>query len=329
MGGILNDANPPQSDIFQSTPSLNSTRGGLKVLIVDDDLDFADALKQLVYTGCAQNGGVVVVASIEAAAEQLDAHMFDVCLLDFEMAERYGFKREILARFARILTAMVFLSDKPSKASALRALSFGGKDFLVKSRISSFDIAKSVSYALFWKYKEIEVEAAAVHDQVTGLGTVPLFDEHLRHALEIAKRGKEKVGLLMIGLTGMEPVLEDYSEQVSDALLKQVGERIVGKLRTSDVVGRLSEHQFGAILVNVQTNAIVQSISGAVTGALVNKPYKVNGYTLKIGANVGAAMFPDQAPSFDDLKEFADNALAEKVMKQNNPALKGRPFGYY
>lgn len=325
----MENANPPLNGTGQSTAPQKGALGGLKVLIVDDDLDFADTLKRHVFEGCAQDGGVVVVSSIEAADEQLRAHMFDVCLLDFELADRYGLKQETLSRFAHILTALVFLSNRPSKASALRALSFGGKDFLIKSRLSSFDVAKSISYALYWKYREIELEASTVHDQVTGLGTVPLFDEHLRHALEVAKRGKEKIGLLMIGLTGMEPVLQDYNEAVSDELLKQVGERIVGKLRTSDVVARLSDQQFGAILVNVKSDAIVKSITGAVTDTIVGKPYTINGYTLKIGANVGTATYPDHAPNLDDLKSFADKALAEKRSKHGTPKLKDHAFGYY
>ena len=307
---------------------MDTPGGGLKCLIVDDDQDFTELLKELVFKGCAQEGGVEVVASVEEAVNMLEDRGFDVCFLNFDMANRFGFHTEALSRLGKTFTALVFVSDQPSKKSALRALNLGAKDFLVKSRITSFDIAKSISYALFWKYREIEMEAAAVRDHVTGLGNVPLFDEHLRHALEVAKRGKEKVGLLMIGLTGMEPVYEDYGDEVSDQLLKQVGERIAGKLRTTDVVARLSGHEFGAVLVKVANSSVVDTITGSLTGVIADKPYSVNGYMLKIGASIGSSTYPDGAGTLNELKVVAQDMLTDKQVKKQETAVH-HSFSYY
>jgi len=306
-----------------STPGV-----GVKCLVVDEDRGFAELLKTLIFESCAQDSGVEVVGSIVEATARLEDHAFDVCFLDFEMADRFGFHKESLTRLGKTFTALVFVSDKPSKKSALRALNLGGKDFLVKSRITSFDIAKSISYALYWKYREIEMEAVAVRDHVTGLGNVPLFDEHLRHALEVAKRGKEKVGLLMIGLTGMDPVYEDYGDEVSDQLLKQVGERIAGKLRATDVVARLSDHEFGAVLVKVASPSVVDTITGSLTDVIADKPYSINGYTLKIGASIGSSTYPDGAATLNELKLVAQDMLTDKKVKKHEGAVK-RPFNYY
>lgn len=307
---------------------MSTPNAGVRCLIVNDDRGFAELLKTLIYESCAQRDGVEVVGSIDEAAARLENQAFDVCFLDFEMADRFGFHTEVLSRLGKTFTALVFVSDKPSKKSALRALNLGGKDFLVKSRITSFDIAKSVSYALYWKYREIEMEAAVVRDHVTGLGNVPLFDEHLRHALDVAKRGKEKVGLLMIGLTGMEPVAEDYGDEVSDQLLKQVGERISGKLRGTDVVARLSDHEFGAVLLKVASPSVVDTITGSLTGVIADKPYSVGGYTLKIGASIGSSTYPDVAGTLNELKTVAQDMLTDKEVKKQESA-GHRSFSYY
>ncbi|HEY9079904.1 GGDEF domain-containing protein [Magnetovibrio sp.] len=291
-------------------------RDGLKFLIVDGDREGADMMRHMIFKGSGQRTGVHVAASIDEALKKLAEQTFDVCFLDYALAESYGFHNEALARLSKILTALVFVADTASKAAALRALNFGGKDFLVKSHMTSFDIAKSIAYALYWKYREIELEATAVRDHVTGLGNVPLFDEHLHHALEVAKRGKEKVGLLMIGLTGMEPVFEDYGDEVSDQLLKQVGERIAGKVRSTDVVARLSDDSFGVVLVKVASPSVVDTITGTLTGVIADKPYNVNGYTLKIGTNIGSSTYPDDADSLDSLKAVAVNTLETKASKQ-------------
>jgi len=314
---------PPLADV----PKGETARDGLTFLVVVDDHDCAELTRQMIFKGSGQRSGVHVAASIDEALKKLDEQAFDVCFLDYALAERYGFHNEELARLKSIFTAMVFLADKPSKAAALRALNFGGKDFLVKTHMTSFDIAKSIAYALYWKYREIELEARAVREHVTGLGTVPLFDEHLRHALAVAKRGKEKVGLLMVGLTGMEPVFEDYGDDVSDQLLKQVGERIAEKVRSTDVVARLSDDSFGVVLVKVASSSVVDTISGTLNGVIADKPYNVNGYTLKIGTNIGSSTYPDDADSLESLKTSAVNTLEAKVSKQKEKAKDS--FVYY
>ncbi len=179
---------PPLTDV----PKGDAVRSGLRFLVVVDDRDCAELTRQMIFKASGQRSGVHVVASVDEALKKLDEQTFDMCFLDYTLADRYGFHKEALARLKSVFTAMVFLADKPSKAAALRALNFGGKDFLVKSHMTSFDIAKSIAYALYWKYREIELEARAVRDHVTGLGSVPLFDEHLRHALESPSGAKKK-----------------------------------------------------------------------------------------------------------------------------------------
>lgn len=308
-------------------PQQSSAKGGLRFLIVDDDDYYANQLKQLILKATGQRSGVHVVVAVDDALQKLEEQNFDVCFLDFGLADRAGLHTDKITRLAKLLTAMIFIAEKPSKVSALRALNIGAKDFLIKSNVSDFDVAKSISYALFWKYREIEMEAAVVHDKVTGLGTVPIFDEHLRHSLEVAKRGKEKVGLLMIGLSGMEPVLEDYGDEVSEMLLDQVAQRISNKVRSTDVVSRLNKTEFGTILVKVASPAVVQMISGTLRGVISEKPYNVNGYALKIGATVGASTFPDDADNLDGLKAQAQEVLEGK--KSNNLEKAAKSFSYY
>jgi len=312
----------------QDPPRKKTASGGLRFLIVDDDAYYADQFKQRIFNACAQQSGVHVVSTVGDALTKLDECNFDVCFLDFGLADRIGLRTDKIARLRKLLTAMIFVSEKPNKEAAMRALNIGAKDFLIKSNVSDFDIAKSISYALYWKYCEIELEAEVVRDKITGLGTVPLFDEHFQHALQLAKRGKEKVGLLMIGLNGMEPVQEDYGDQVSGALLKQVAERIAGAVRSTDIVARLNDNQFGTILSKVASPAVVKTISSTVTGVISNKPYNINGYALKIGATVGTSTYPDDGETLKELKVRADHVLAGKKMKQQQ-RMPFRPLNYY
>ncbi len=302
--------------------------GGLKFLIVDDDAFYAMQLREQIFKACGRNSVVHQVTSIDSALEQLSSHNFDVCFLSYVLAEGQGLRDPKVSRFPKLMTAMIFIAENPSKKAALQALSFGAKDFVVKSSVSDFEVAKSVSYALYWKCREIELEAAIMRDQVTGLNNTPMFDEHLRHSLELAKRNREKVGLLMIGLTDMDPVMEDYGAEVGSKLLKQVGERISAKVRSTDVIARVSNIEFAAILSKVSSPGVVKTLSGSIASTISERPYEIDGYTLKINASVGASTFPDDGDNLEDLKSFAQDSLGELIARKED-ADAFRPFNYY
>ena len=314
----------------QGQTSGSSVSGtGLKFLIVDDDAFYADQLRRQLVTACGVSSTVYVSDTVEQAHEMLKRHNFDVCMLSYELAERVGLDRPEIARMPNLMTALIFLGERPSKAAALRGLSFGAKDFVVKSHMSDFDVAKSVSYALYWKCREIELEAKIMRDQVTGLSSTPMFDEHLRHSIELARRNREKVGLLMVGLEGMDVVQEDYGAKVGDQVLKQVGERISTKVRATDVVARVNDHEFAAIMTKVASPKVVRALSGKMAEAIASKPYQVNGYTLKISASVGSSTFPDDGETLETLKSFAQNTLIQAQARKHKDSEVFRPFAYY
>lgn len=314
----------------QTQSSSSSVSGtGLKFLIVDDDAFYADQLRHQVVKACGVSSSVYVSETIEQAHEMLKRHNFDVCMLSYALAEEAGLDSPEIKRMPKLMTALIFVADRPSKTAALRALSFGAKDFIVKSHMSAFDVAKSVSYALYWKCREIELEAKIMRDQVTGLSNTPMFDEHLRHSLELAKRNREKVGLLMIGIEGMDAVQEDYGSQVGDQVLKQVGERMSTKVRATDVIARVNDQEFAAILTKVASPKVVNALSVKMADVIASKPYQVDGYTLKIGASVGASTFPDEGETLETLKSYAEKTLTQAQARKKRDNEVFRPFAYY
>lgn len=303
-------------------------QGRLACLVVDGDARFADRFKGMILKSCGQKGGVRVVNTIDAAGDLLLEERFDICFLDYDLVAAEGFSDPRFVEWRSMMTAFIFVSANPQRDAALRALNFGGKDFLAKESLSPFVVAKAISYALFWKYRELELEAIALRDNLTGLKNKPLFEEHLRHTLDVARRGKEKVGLLMIGINGVEPVKEDYGDQVAGELLKQVAMRISNGLRDSDVVARVGEYEFGAVLVKVESPSIVNKISGVIASKVSTKPYEVSGYSLKVSADVGQTTYPDEASSPVGLVSLAEKKKMEKKVSHDKK-VGWRPIGYF
>jgi diguanylate cyclase (GGDEF)-like protein len=133
-----------------------------------------------------------------------------------------------------------------------------------------------------------------------------LFDR-LHQALLAAKRGHEKMALLIMDLDGFKEINDTYGHQAGDVTLKQVARRLRSRLRDSDTIARLGGDEFAAVLPG---NDEVGATEAAVRlmKALEN-PFNVNGKRLEIRASIGIALFPRDGVYADTLIRKADEAM--------------------
>ena len=78
----------------------------------------------------------------------------------------------------------------------------------------------------------------ATHDPLTHLANRTLFVERVEAALRRASRGDHAVAVLYCDLDDFKPVNDRYGHAVGDAVLKIVAQRILGLVRSDDVVAR-------------------------------------------------------------------------------------------
>ena len=103
--------------------------GAAQVLLVEDDLDFAHALKIILESAGYK---VVHVCTTSAASESLREQRFDVVLLDYSLPDSHGLQAlETLASYDPELP-ILFLTGHNDAALAVRALRAGAADYLTK-----------------------------------------------------------------------------------------------------------------------------------------------------------------------------------------------------
>ncbi len=219
-----------------------------------------------------------------------------------------------------LTTAFVFVTVDSKKETAFQALTLGAMDYLIKANFTPFDLSKSIAYSLYRKFREIRLQTEALKDSLTGLGNRNLFNEQLNQAIARAKRDDEKVGVLMIDLDRFKPVNDKHGHLVGDELLKQVAERIVTETRGSDVVARLGGDEFAAVLIRVASREYLDRIRKKLAAAISDQPYKIDTHWLKIGASVGASLFPDDTENVHDLVHMADVHMYKEKEKHHDAA---------
>ncbi|MFD0739283.1 EAL domain-containing protein [Lysobacter koreensis] len=157
------------------------------------------------------------------------------------------------------------------------------------------------------KEAERRLQQLAHYDTLTGLPNRRLFYQSLHEALAHARVQGWIVAVLYLDLDHFKTVNDTLGHEVGDELLRQVGNRLMQRLRARDVVGRLGGDEFGILLVGPLAVAAVADKVREIFQA----PFVLEGRELQISASVGITVYPDDASDPDTLMKYADTAMYE------------------
>jgi len=148
----------------------------------------------------------------------------------------------------------------------------------------------------------------ANYDELTGLPNRRLFMDRLQQTLERAARHGQCLAVLFIDLDEFKPVNDQYGHQAGDDLLKQVGSRMSMCLRGEDTVARQGGDEFVVMLATVSSEAEALGVAEKLLAAL-HAPFQIEDHTVRIGASIGMALYPQHGDNADTLIERADAAM--------------------
>jgi len=160
------------------------------------------------------------------------------------------------------------------------------------------------------KKTEKQLRYLADYDQLTRLPNRALFHQHLKHAIDMAKRFSEKVALLYLDLDGFKLVNDTQGHAVGDQLLQAVSSRLTKLLRSTDRCSRLGGDEFAIIIERVQFAEEVLPTLDRLLAELA-QPFLLNGQKVTTSASVGVAIYPDHAELPSELLKYADFAMYE------------------
>jgi len=151
------------------------------------------------------------------------------------------------------------------------------------------------------------VPGHSLRDPLTGLANRAGFE--LRMADEYERRGGtlDGLGLVFIDLDGFKAINDTHGHQVGDALLAQLGDRLVGDLRSDDFVIRLGGDEF-VVVTTVPDEVAAQRLTMRVR-AIFDSPFVTSGRVLQLGCSVGVARAPENGTTLESLIEHADEAM--------------------
>ena len=155
------------------------------------------------------------------------------------------------------------------------------------------------------KRKSEQLHHQAHHDLLTGLPNRSSLMLRLEEML--ARTSANPFALLLLDLDRFKEVNDTFGHQAGDVLLREIGPRLRGVLRASDVLARLGGDEFALLLPETGAAAAV-GVAEKLLRAL-DEPFGVDGYEFQIGGSIGIASFPVDGLSPTDLMRRADVAM--------------------
>ncbi|MDR1064267.1 MAG: EAL domain-containing protein [Azoarcus sp.] len=123
-------------------------------------------------------------------------------------------------------------------------------------------MAGSISDIHICKCARQQLQHDAMHDALTGLPNQALFIEHLRQALAQQDRNAHfRSAVLAINLERFHLINDSYSHVIGNHLLRHIARHFVERLRSGDIVARLSADQFAILLHGVASTDEALQIS--------------------------------------------------------------------
>ncbi|MCL2876842.1 MAG: diguanylate cyclase [Betaproteobacteria bacterium] len=148
-------------------------------------------------------------------------------------------------------------------------------------------------------------------DALTGLANRACLSEQLEIAISKARMDGTRVGVLYVDNDHFKDINENYGHGAGDALLVNVGKRLSGAVRESDLVARLGGDEFVILLAPVSGEDDLRHVSNKILSAMSRKLRLAEreGMDIELGVSIGMAVFPDQASNAVTLLRAADHAM--------------------
>lgn len=320
----------------------------INVLLIEDNPSDARLIEIMLAEVPGTRFNLTWVESLEAGLARLAANKFDVVLLDLGLPESSGLDtlKRIFLQAPQIPT-LVVLTGLKDESIGVQAVQSGAQDYLLKGRVDSALLARSIRYAIERRQAEDALRRAhdelerrveertaelahtvdalhaqiaerkqaeerisymAHHDALTGLPNRALFQDRIRQAITHAHRNATQVAVIFIDLDYFKRINDLLGHHIGDRLLQMVALRLQKCLREGDSIARLGGDEFILSVPVLSGSRDAFLVAQKVQDAL-KEPLMVDSHELHIDCSIGIGLYPKHGTDVETLMRAADTAM--------------------
>lgn len=289
-----------------------------RILIIEDDPHQADYYEEIL----RREGMITYLVNdpLNVMGPLMDFNP-DLILMDLYMPRCSGIELARVIRMKGLFVSIpiVFLSLEKDVDLQLKAMSYGGDDFLTKP-ISPDHLVSSVKTKVK-RYRDLR--SLMIRDSLTGLLNHTSTKERLAGEVARAGRGKNSLAFAMIDLDHFKMVNDIYGHPTGDKVLKSLARLLRQRLRKTDIVGRYGGEEFAAILIDCRPETafnICEEIRKDF--ARLKHPHEDGDFTVTFSC--GIAAYPE-FPDAKTINDAADRALYRAKNEGRNRVILAHP----
>lgn len=155
---------------------------------------------------------------------------------------------------------------------------------------------------------EQQVETLSFYDNLTGLPNLELLRDRTSKALSTLSRDAQQVALLYMDIDGFKDVNDSLGHACGDTLIRELGSRLQGLLRSSDTLCRATGDEFVILMPDVENAESVGLLAERILHGL-QRPFLLHGHLQTISLSLGAAVAPHDGQDCETLLRNAETAM--------------------
>ena len=254
------------------------------ILIVDDDIDFADYLKTLL----AGPGREIRTASSGAQARAiLEKEEISLILLDLVLPDMdgRGLLMKIRERLSTAAIPVVVLTVRSADQARAECLALGADEYFEKGVAP-----EALQSAVLGRLRVgSDILREFRRDALTGLPNRAAFHEAFQRARYVAAVAGEPLSVALIDIDHFQVVNDACGRAIGDQILRRVADVIARSLRLPDIVTRWGGEEFAVLFPKTEPAEAARGLNRALE-ALRNESFEVgDGRTLQVTFSAGVA----------------------------------------
>ncbi len=149
----------------------------------------------------------------------------------------------------------------------------------------------------------------AFHDPLTALPNRLLFQDHLRMAMERAKRRSDfRFAVLYMDLDRFKIINDSLGHDIGDQLLRRVSGVLTACARTTDTVARFGGDEFAILLEDLTAPRDAIKFARRILDE-ITRPLKLEGHEVFTSGSIGIVLHTDNYDRPESLLRDADTAM--------------------
>lgn len=158
----------------------------------------------------------------------------------------------------------------------------------------------------------------SVRDPLTGHYNRAYFDPVLLREFDRSRRYGKKLSCVMMCIDYFDDLIDTYSREKSDQILKETGNILTGCCRTTDVIVRYDDTRFFIVLPETHSQGAVQ-LAERIRQAIEADAFQALLDGERITASLGVTTYPSKSwNSYQELVRAASTGLTQAVEQGGN-----------